>query len=132
MLPDFIPVVASGALLWLTGEGLQFASIVALTVAFGLGLDSTVHFLNRHRLEDHPGADPKEVILRAAVLVGPALILTSIVLACGLAVTMLSDLPSLRLFGRLCAVTLIAALIADLVVLPAMVLSMKRLLAGRR
>jgi uncharacterized protein len=131
MLPDFIPVVAAGALLWLTGEGLQFASIVALTVAFGLGLDATVHFLNRHRLEDHPGADPKEVILRAAVLVGPALILTSIVLACGLAVTMLSELPSLRLFGRLCAVTLIAALVADLVVLPAMVLSMKRLLASR-
>jgi uncharacterized protein len=54
--------------------------------------------------------------------------LTSIVLACGLAVTMLSELPSLRLFGRLCAVTLIAALVADLVVLPSMVLSMKRIL----
>jgi uncharacterized protein len=131
MLPDFLPVAAAGALLYFSGEGLQFASIVALTVAFGLGLDATVHFLNRLRLEDRPGEAPETVILRAAMRIGPALILTSIVLACGLAVTVLSDLPSLRLFGRLCAVTLIAALVADLIILPACVLSVKRLLAGR-
>ena len=40
------------------GEGLQFASVVALTVSFGLGLSATIHFLNRLRLEDKPGADP--------------------------------------------------------------------------
>jgi predicted RND superfamily exporter protein len=51
------------------------------------------------------------------VLVGPALILTSVVLACGLAVTVLSDLPSLRLFGWLAAFAMIAALVADLLIL---------------
>jgi predicted RND superfamily exporter protein len=51
------------------------------------------------------------------VLMGPPLILTSVVLACGLAVTVLSDLPSLRLFGWLSALAMLAALTADLTIL---------------
>ena len=38
ILPGIFPVVLSGTVLWLLGEGLQFASVVALTVSFGLGL----------------------------------------------------------------------------------------------
>ncbi|HYA79702.1 MAG TPA: MMPL family transporter [Methylocystis sp.] len=117
VLPGIFPIVASGALLSLMGQGLQFSSIVALTVSFGLGLSATIHFLNRQRLEDDPGADPGVAIARATVLVGPALILTSVVLACGLAVTVFSDLPALRLFGWLSAFAMLAALAADLFIL---------------
>ena len=117
ILPGIFPVVASGALLSVTGQGLQFASVVALIVSFGLGLSATIHFLNRLRLEDRPGQDPGIAVERATVLVGPALILTSVVLACGLAVTVFSDLPSLRLFGWLSAFAMIAALTADLCIL---------------
>jgi predicted RND superfamily exporter protein len=131
LLPGLFPVVASGALLWATGEGLQFASVIALVVAFGLGLDATIHYLNRLRLEDNPQEDPAVGVRRATLLVGPALILTTIVLACGLAVTMFSDLPSLRVFGRLCAITLAAALIGDIVFLPATVVLVRRLLRRR-
>ena len=117
ILPGIFPVVLSGTVLWLMGQGLQFASVVALTVSFGLGLSATIHFLNRLRLERQPGADPGVGVERATVLVGPALILTSVVLACGLAVTVFSDLPSLRLFGWLSAFAMLAALIADLLIL---------------
>jgi len=117
VLPGIFPIVLSGTVLWLMGEGLQFAAVVALVVSFGLGLSATIHFLNRMRLEDEPGADPGTAVERATVLVGPALILTSVVLACGLAVTVLSDLPSLRIFGWLSAFAMIAALVADLLIL---------------
>jgi predicted RND superfamily exporter protein len=117
ILPGVFPVVASGTVLWLMGEGLQFASVVALVVSFGLGLSATIHFLNRLRLEDKPEQDPAIAVERATVLVGPALILTSVVLACGLAVTVFSDLPSLRLFGWLAAFSMLAALAADLMIL---------------
>jgi hypothetical protein len=50
-------------------------------------------------------------------LVGPALMVTSVVLACGLGVTGLSDLPSLRLFGWVSALAMMAALVADLLIL---------------
>jgi predicted RND superfamily exporter protein len=117
ILPGIFPVVLSGMILWALGEGLQFASVVALTVSFGLGLSATIHFLNRLRLEGRPGEDPAKAVERATVLVGPPLILTSVVLACGLIVTAFSDLPSLRLFGWLSAFAMLAALAADLLIL---------------
>jgi hypothetical protein len=117
ILPGIFPVVLSGTLLYLMGEGLQFASVVALTVSFGLGLSATIHFLNRLRLETTPGVSSELAVERATVLVGPALILTTVVLACGLVVTVFSDLPSLRLFGWLSAFAMVAALIADLFIL---------------
>jgi predicted RND superfamily exporter protein len=126
ILPGLFPIVISGAVLWYLDEGLQFASIVALTVAFGLGLDATIHFLNRLRLEVKPNEDPAIGVKRATVLVGPALILTSMVLACGLGVTIFSDLPSLHLFGWLSAFTLIAALAGDLLILPATVMWLRK------
>src|SRR6195256_3521802 len=85
ILPGIFPVVLSGTVLWLLGQGLQFASVVALTVSFGLGLSATIHFLNRLRLEMKPAVSPELAVERATVLVGPALILTTVVLACGLA-----------------------------------------------
>jgi predicted RND superfamily exporter protein len=117
ILPGIFPVVLSGTVLWLLGEGLQFASVVALTVSFGLGLSATIHFLNRLRLETKPDVSPELAVERATVLVGPALILTTVVLACGLVVTVFSDLPSLRLFGWLSAFAMVAALFADLFIL---------------
>jgi predicted RND superfamily exporter protein len=117
ILPGIFPVVMSGTVLYLLGEGLQFASVVALTVSFGLGLSATIHFLNRLRLESKPGVSSEQAVERATVLVGPALILTTVVLACGLVVTVFSDLPSLRLFGWLSAFSMVAALVADLFIL---------------
>src|ERR1700755_2846586 len=117
ILPGIFPVVLSGTVLWLLGEGLQFASVVALTVSFGLGLSAPIHFLNRLRLGSQPGVSPEIAVERATVLVGPALILTTLVLACGLVVTVFSDLPSLRLFGWLSAFSMVAALVADLFIL---------------
>lgn len=151
ILPSLFPIFATGALLYYTGQGLQFASIVAITVAFSLAIDSTIHFLNRYRLEEQnlardaerdldeegdgkyrlsgapsdtatPAPDPaREALARTAHHIGPAVILTTIVLALGLGVTMLSDLPSLRLFGELASVCLFASLVGQLVILPATV-----------
>src|SRR3982075_280263 len=127
ILPGIFPVVLSGTVLWLLGQGLQFASVVALTVSFGLGLSATIHFLNRLHHEERPDEDPAIAVERATVLVGPPLILTSVVLACGLIVTVFSDLPSLRLFGWLSAFAMLAALAADLLILRPTVTFLSRL-----
>ena len=127
LLPGLFPVVASATLLWWRGDGLEFASVVALLVVFGLGIDALIHFLNRLRLEEQTGDPPEVAIRRARVLVGPAIILTTIVLAFGLGVTVFSDLPSLRTFGLVCGFTLLASLVADLVFLPALIMVGRRL-----
>ena len=61
---------------------------------------------------------------------GPALILTTLVLACGLAALVFSDLPPLRLFGWLGALAMLAALVADLLILRPVVTFLLRF--GRR
>jgi predicted RND superfamily exporter protein len=126
LLPGLFPVVASGAILWASGGGLEFASVVALLVVFGLAIDSLIHFFNRLRLEERlePRADFAK--RRARVLVGPAIILTTLVLAFGLGVTVFSDLPSLRLFGFVCGITLLASLLADLVFLPGLIMLIRK------
>ena len=131
ILPSLLPIFATGALLYVTGDGLHFASIIALTVAFGLALDSTIHFLNRYNIEEKVQGDGHrpvdEALAATARMIGPVLILTTIVLALGLGVTIFSDLPSLRVFGQLSGVTLFAALVAQLIVLPASIALLRRL-----
>jgi uncharacterized protein len=130
-LPSGIfPVVAGGSLLRLFGYGLQFSGVVALFVSFGLGLSATIHFLNRMTQERRAGEDPAAAVERATVLMGPALILTALVLACGLAALVFSSLPPLRLFGWLGALAMLAALVADLLILRPVVTFLLRL--GRR
>jgi len=131
ILPGLFPVMASGTLLWAMGNGLEFASAVALIIIFGLGVDALVHFINRLRLEEAKGGPPELAIRRARVLVGPAIILTTVVLAFGLGVTIFSGLPSLRTFGLVCGVTLLASLVADLVFLPATILLYRRYITDR-
>jgi len=132
LLPGLFPVVASGAVLWAMGAGLEFASIVALLVVFGLAIDALIHFFNRLSLEERMEPRPELAIRRARVLVGPAIILTTLVLAFGLGVTVFSDLPSLRVFGLVCGMTLLASLLADLVFLPGLIMLVRSIWpAGR-
>jgi uncharacterized protein len=126
LLPGLFPVVTSGALIWLGGGGLEFASVVALLVVFGLAIDSLIHFFNRLSREERVEPQAEVAIRRARVLVGPAIILTTLVLAFGLGVTVFSDLPSLRLFGFICGTTLLASLVADLVFLPALIMLIRK------
>lgn len=116
ILPALFPVFASGAVLWITNAGLQLTALIALMASFGVGLSATIHFLNRLRLES-AHENPMKAVESATVLVGPALILTSMVLSCTLLVTVFSGLPLLRLFGWLSAYAMMAALVADLFIL---------------
>ena len=132
LLPGLFPVVASGAIIWARGGGLEFASVVALLVVFGLAIDSLIHFFNRLSLEERLEPRADLAIRRARVLVGPAIILTTLVLAFGLGVTVFSDLPSLRLFGFICGTTLLASLLADLVFLPGLIMLIRKVWPHRR
>ena len=128
IIPNLFPIFAAGGILYLTGFGLQFSSAVALTVAFGLAVDDSIHFLHRLHLERQKGH--KDSVTRTVIKIGPVLILTTIVLVLGLAVTAFSGLPSLRMFGWLSAITLFAALLGDLILLPAF-FNLEKRITGR-
>lgn len=132
VLPNLFPIVAAGTFLFLAGKGLEYASVIALTVAFGLAVDDTIHFLNRLYFERARNASVNEAVFETISRIGPVLVLTTIVLVLGLAVTIVSELPAMRLFGQLFMTTLSAALVADMIFLPAIILWLPRLRAVRK
>ncbi|MCF6199071.1 MAG: MMPL family transporter [Hyphomicrobiaceae bacterium] len=127
IVPNLFPIVTVGAFLYLSGEGLQFAAVMGLTVAFGLAVDDTIHFLNRYELEQRKAGDVHDQVRETIAQIGPVLMLTTLVLLCGLSVTSLSDLPVTRLFGQLSMATLAAALVADMLILPAIIIAARKL-----
>ncbi len=131
--PNLFPLVATGAVLYAFGGGLEYSSVIAFTVAFGLAVDDTIHFLNRLAVEESRTSSPEKAVRQTLFVVGPVLVLTTIVLVLGLSVTVFSGVPPTQLFGRLAMTMLIAALIADLLFLPAIILTLRKLRpVGRR
>jgi hypothetical protein len=120
IVPNLLSLTVVAAALAVFGAGFQFTSAIALTVAFGIAVDNTVHFIHRYRLE-RGGAGAQTALTATVQKVGPVLIAATAVLACGLLVTQVSVLPMIVLFGRLCMVILCAALLATMILLPALI-----------
>lgn len=124
LVPNVLPIALVGAWLAITGQGLNFASAIALIIAFGLAIDDTLHVLNRLRLNlgGSIWAGRKQT-LAAIHQVLPILVITSAVLSFGLLGTLWAGLPSIVEFGQLSIAVFILALVADLVVLPAFLMA---------
>jgi len=123
IVPNVLPLVSTGAALAVLGRGLDYASVTALTVAFGLAVDNTIHFLTRFREEARTAPTQQAAIAGTLSRIGPVLIATSLVLGFGMATTQVSELPQTQLFGQLCLGVLAVALLADLFLLPAIILA---------
>lgn len=131
IVPNLFPIVAAGAVLYAMGAGLEYSSVIGLTVAFGLAVDDTIHFLSRLHLERARRKTMAEAVHETIVRIGPVLVLTTIVLVLGMSVTIFSQLPPMRLFGQLSMTMLSAALIGDVLLLPAIILTVLKFWTAR-
>ena len=120
VVPNVIPLLVTLAWLWLIGVDLQITTIVSFSVAIGLAVDDTIHFLVRYQQERDHGHPQREAMRRTFMGAGQAIVMTSVLLVSGLGVLAFTDINSTRYFGQLTAITLVAALLADLFVTPAL------------
>ena len=135
LLPNILPDALAGAWLRLSGNGLQFASGLALVIAFGIAVDDTLHVLNRLRPRLKAGGRITFADIRRAYHdVSPAIVATTVIICAGLAATQTSALPGIAYFGALSIAVFVFAVLADLVMLPALlsVLVRLQLKAARR
>lgn len=116
LVPNLIPILGVEAWLALTGREVTIMNMIALTVAFGIAVDDTLHVLNRLRLARE--GDLTARLDRAIAAAGPPVAATTMVLMAGLVVTLASALPGLAIFGLLIAIAVALALLADLFLLP--------------
>lgn len=131
VVPNLLPILTAGAVLYSLGAGFQAASVVAFVIGFGMAVDSTIHILNYHRLASENGLGPVEAVQRTVARIGPVIMMCTAILIFGLGATIVGDMPTLRLFGFVSVLVLVVALIGDMLVLPATLMIMRQRYARR-
>lgn len=119
-IPNILPILGTEVYLYFSGAGLQMTTVFALTIAFGIAVDDTIHFLANYMRHRRSGMAHDAAIDRSLERIGPALVATTLILCAGTFVVAFSALPQVSLFGTLTVLTLVLALIGDLLFLPAM------------
>ena len=118
MIPNVAPIVLCLGIMGLFGIHLDGMTAMVASIAIGLAVDDSIHFISRVRLHLSNGVDMVEALERTTVEIGRALVFTSIALAVGFSVMMLSAFVGTIHFGLLCLLTILFALAADLLLLP--------------
>ncbi len=118
-----LPMMAIEAALVVTGQGMTMTVAFALTVAFGIAVDDTIHFLNRWRLSQ---GTPEARVAEALTHAGPPMVASTLIMSLGFVATVTSATASLPIFGGFVIFALWMALIVDLGFLPSLIRMVKR------
>ncbi|MBN9309714.1 MMPL family transporter [Devosia sp.] len=123
-IPNLFPILGTEAWLWWSGAGLQLTTVLSLTIAFGIAVDDTTHFLSHYlHARREEGRNHLDAIHHTMERIGGAIIAATLILCSGTAIVMFSELPQVALFGTLFVITLGFALIGDVFILPALLVA---------
>ncbi|MCG3178712.1 MAG: hypothetical protein BIFFINMI_01041 [Phycisphaerae bacterium] len=118
VLPNLLPIVGTFSMMALIGVPLDPATVMIASIAIGLAVDNTIHFLARYRTYRLGGQPPVEAAALSFGTFGRAAVFTSLVAAAGFGVLAMSEFRPVALFGTLSGLTIVCALLADMLVLP--------------
>jgi predicted RND superfamily exporter protein len=118
-LPNVTPLLFTLGYMGLRGYHLNMGNVIVFAISLGIAVDNTIHYLFRFREEMKIDHDRAEAAQRSLHGTGRAIVLTSLLTVCGLAVLMFSDFVPTRRFAELTSLTMAAALLGDLFLLPA-------------
>jgi predicted RND superfamily exporter protein len=126
MIPNLLPIVFIMGLMGAAGIPLDMCSLMIGTIALGLVVDDTVHFIYNFQRFYHKTGDPKEAVRETLLGTGRAILITSLVLSAGFFILMCASLKHTVRFGFLSGLVIIIALLADFLLTPALVLLITR------
>ena len=132
LVPNVVPLVVIAGLMGVTGIDIKPATAVIFSVAFGIAVDDTIHMLARLRQEMQAGVPLREATRRTILGTGKAVVLTSIILLGGFLVLTTSAFQSTMYMGLLVSATVVLAVLADLLLLPALLHVLKPEIAAER
>ncbi len=121
MVPNLMPIIVVLGLMGWTGIRIDIFTMLTGSVAIGLAVDDTIHFLHNFYREFDRTGDARGSVRRTLETTGQALLTTSIVLSLGFGTFLLASMPTLQLFGAVTALAIILAFLADILVAPALV-----------
>jgi predicted RND superfamily exporter protein len=111
-----------GALLGFAGIDMKVSTAIIFTISFGIAVDDTLHFMSRFRLELSKGRTYLYALKRTFLSTGKAIVLTSVILCAGFLLLLFSDFLGTFYVGLLISLTLLFALLADLFLLPVLLM----------
>ncbi|MCB9192411.1 MAG: MMPL family transporter [Flavobacteriales bacterium] len=132
LIPNIIPLILTGALMGFLGITIKPSTILVFSIAFGISVDDTIHFLAKYRqeLEVNNWRIKRSVIL-ALHEVGLSMAYTSIVLFFGFSIFHLSTFGGTKALGMLVSITLLVAMFSNLILLPSLLLTLERSLTTK-
>jgi len=122
LIPNVFPLLMILGIIGYLGISLNMATAVIFTIAFGIAVDDTIHFIARLKLELNKGKSLPLAIRRTFLSTGKAIIITSLIISSGFLILVTSDFKGTIMTGCLVSLTLILAVIADLILLPLLLL----------
>jgi uncharacterized protein len=122
MVPNIFPIALTFGFMGWFGITLNLGTVMIASIAIGIAVDDSIHFVSHYQRNRAQGKNTEAAIYATTTGVGLALLNTSVVLALGFSVFGLSDISHLVNFGLLTALTVVTALLADFLLLPAVLL----------
>lgn len=122
LLPNVIPLIITGGIMGWAGIPLKPSTVLIFSVALGIAIDITIRFLVNYKQQTTKDSDPLETVVETIHSTGLSIIYTSIVLIAGFVIFCFSDFGGTRALGWLTSITLITATVANLVLLPALII----------
>ena len=119
LVPSLVPVAVTFGLMGWLGIALDSVTMIIAPIILGIAVDDSVHFIRKLQVIEPSYASQEQALKQVLLEIGPALTFTSVVLAGGLLTMLLSSNGSFQHFGYLSAVAIFSALIADLLMIPA-------------
>ncbi len=122
LIPNVIPLLVVAAIMGVTGITLKLSTSIVFTIAFGIAVDDTIHFISKLKIELNKGSSLLYALKRTYLSTGKAIIVTSIILSGGFLTLLLSSFGGTFYTGLLISLTLVLALLIDLTLLPVLIL----------
>lgn len=127
LVPNLIPLIFTAGIMGWTGIPLKPSTLLVFSIAFGISIDDTIHYLAKYRQELKTKKwDLKECVLMAIREAGLGMFYTSVVLFSGFSMFIFSQFGGTQALGLLVSLTLLVAMVTNLVVLPSLLLSLER------
>jgi predicted RND superfamily exporter protein len=125
MIPNVFPILINYGIMGWTGIALSSATSLIASIALGIAVDDTIHYLARYNGEFKKDFDKKRAMKASLLTAGQPIVFTSITLGIAFAVLLVSRFQPTVYFGLLMMITMVTALFGSLVILPVLMLRLE-------
>ncbi len=123
MIPNTLPLLVTAGAMGYLGIALKPSTVLIFSIAFGIAVDDSIHFLTKYRQElERHNWDIRRTVITALRETGPSMLYTSIILFFGFIIFSASNFGGTIVLGIMTSTTLLVAMFANLIILPSLLL----------